>query len=119
MNRGCLECVYDRDLGNRAAFADPGGTYTRDVLGCGSRFMPFADLDAQRTAELATRLALRALRREAHEAPLLSWKGDARQFQQGGFTVTPRYEQDPGKLEATWLDYRRDDCPICATGPTP
>ncbi|QDF04297.1 ThiF family adenylyltransferase [Myxococcus xanthus] len=119
MQRGCLECLYDRDLGNRAAFADPGGTYTRDVLGCGSRFMPFADLDAQRTAELATRLALRALRREAHEAPLLSWKGDARQFQQKGFTVTPRHEQEPGKMETTWLDYRRDDCPICAPGPTP
>ncbi|MBZ4333830.1 ThiF family adenylyltransferase [Corallococcus sp. AS-1-12] len=116
--RGCLECLYDRDLGNRAAFADPRGTYTQDVLGCGSRFMPFADLDAQRTAELATRLALRALRQEAHEAPLLSWKGDARQFRQKGFTVTPRYEQEPDKLEATWLDYRRDDCLICAPGPT-
>ncbi|GMU07933.1 ThiF family adenylyltransferase [Corallococcus caeni] len=117
--RGCLECLYDRDLGNRAAFADPGGTYTQDVLGCGSRFMPFADLDSQRTAELATRLALRALRHEAHEAPLLSWKGDARQFRQKGFTVTPHYEQELSKLEATWLDYRRDDCPICAPGPTP
>lgn len=116
---GCLECLYDHELKNRAAFADPEGTYTRDVLGCGSRFMPFADLDAQRTAELATRLALRALRGESHEAPLLSWKGDARPFQQGGFTVTPRYAQEPGKLEANWLDYRRDDCPICKSGSTP
>ncbi|RKI46489.1 hypothetical protein D7Y27_08100 [Corallococcus sp. AB004] len=118
MQRGCLECLYDHDLGNRAAFAAPRGTYTQDVLGCGSRFMPFADLDAQRTAELATRLALRALRQEAHEAPLLSWKGDARQFRQKGFAVTPRYEQESDKLEATWLDYRRDDCLICASGPT-
>jgi molybdopterin/thiamine biosynthesis adenylyltransferase len=116
--RGCLECVYARPVEgsapeNRAAFAAPSATYTRDVLGCGSRFLPFADLDAQRTAELAARLALRALRLEADEAPLLSWKGDSRPFLRAGYTVTPRYLREQGQLEASRLDYRRRDCPIC------
>jgi hypothetical protein len=116
--RGCLECLHQRPiesepLENRAAFASPGVTYTRDTLGCGSQHLPFADLDALRTAELATRLALRVLGGEAEEAPLSSWKGDRRAFEQAGYTVTPRYEAEPAQLEARRLLYRREDCPVC------
>ena len=116
--RGCLECLHQRSieggpLENRAAFASPGVTYTQDTLGCGSQYLPFADLDAVRTAELAARLALRVLSGEAEEAPLLSWKGDRRTFEQAGFTVTSRYEVEPNQLEAERLLYRREDCPVC------
>jgi hypothetical protein len=118
LTRGCLECLHRRfiegtPLENRAAFASPGVTYTRDTLGCGSQHLPFADLDALRTAELATRLALRVLGGEVEEAPLLSWKGDRRAFEQAGYTVTPRYEAEPAQLEAQRLLYRREDCPVC------
>lgn len=116
--RGCLECLHQRSieggpLENRAAFASPGVTYTQDTLGCGSQHLPFADLDALRTAELAARLALRVLSGETEEAPLLSWKGDRRTFEQAGFTVTSRYEVEPHQLEAERLFYQREDCPVC------
>lgn len=116
--RGCLECVHQRSnvggpLENRAAFAAPGVTYTHDTLGCGSQHLPFADLDALRTAELAARLALRVLEGAVEEAPLLSWKGDSRAFEQAGYTVTRRYKLEPDQLEAERLLYRREDCPVC------
>ncbi|OJT23604.1 hypothetical protein BO221_16515 [Archangium sp. Cb G35] len=119
--RGCLECLHHRPieggaLKNRAAFAKADAIYTRDTLGCGSRYLPFADLDAQRTAELAARLALRALRREVTESPLLSWKGERQPFEAAGYSVTERYAADPGQLEAQRLSYIRDDCPVCARG---
>nr|WP_254627997.1 ThiF family adenylyltransferase [Myxococcus sp. CA040A] len=110
---GCMECLHARPyeggpLENRAAFAMPGVTYTRDTLGCGSRYMPFADLDAQRTAELASRLALRALRHERPTATLVAWRGDPRAFEAAGYSVTPRFERD-----ADAADFRREDCPCC------
>lgn len=116
--RGCLECIHHRPttsgpLENRATFASPGVTYTHDMLGCGSQHLPFADLDALRTAELAARLALRVLGGEVEEAPLLSWKGDRRVFEQAGYEVTARYETRPEQLEAERLLYRREDCPVC------
>lgn len=116
--RGCLKCLYKRfieggAIENRAAFAMPGTTYTRDTLGCGSRYLPFADLDAQRTAGLASRLALRALRGEVVGAPLLSWKGERQTFEQAGYSVTPRYAAEPGTLESGSSTYVREDCPVC------
>ncbi|RKG89311.1 ThiF family adenylyltransferase [Corallococcus terminator] len=112
--RGCLKCLYSRPveggaIQNRAAFASPDAVYTRDTLGCGSRYLPFADLDAQRTAELATRLALRALRGEVSDAPLLSWRGERKPFEDEGFSVTELFSKalDP-------FGYIREDCPICS-----
>jgi hypothetical protein len=112
--RGCLECLYYRyvqggALENHAAFAKQGVPYTRDTLGCGSRFLPFADLDAQRTGELAARLALQILQGRVAEFQLRSWKGDRRAFEEAGYSVTENYEVQPGSAS-----YIRDDCPVCA-----
>ena len=113
--RGCLNCLYWRPreggpFKNRAAFAMPDAVYTRDTLGCGSRYLPFADLDAQRTAELASRLALRMLRGEVTESQLLSWKGERRAFEQAGYSVTPRYEAEPEMGSSTC---HHEDCHVC------
>ncbi|NMO18773.1 ThiF family adenylyltransferase [Pyxidicoccus fallax] len=116
--RGCLECLYhrvhpDAPLENRAAFAAPGEIYTGDMLGCGSAHLPFADLDAQRTAEAAGRLALRVLRHKIESAPLISWKGDPSTFLQAGFEVTPRFRALSGEFSEDGLTYLRSDCPVC------
>lgn len=118
LTRGCLECIYHRPveggpIENQAAFATPGVVYTRDILGCGSRYLPFADLDAQRTAELAARLSLSALRQEAGDSPLLSWKGESRAFEKAGYHVTPRFTLRQEQLDALRLQYIRPDCPVC------
>ncbi|WP_198316441.1 ThiF family adenylyltransferase [Cystobacter fuscus] len=117
--RGCLECLYDHPvrgaaLENLAAFAKPGEAYTRDSFGCGGRYLPFGDLDAQNTAQLTARLALRVLRGEVEGAPLQSWKGDARAFLQAGYEVTSRYESQTGAFAET-LAYIRPDCAVCQT----
>jgi hypothetical protein len=117
--RGCLECLYrhpdaDSPLENSAAFAAPGVHYGRDTLGCGSTYLPFSDLDALRTAELAARLALRLLQGDLASAPVLSWKGDATAFQQAGFTVTPRFVRTAGPLIEEQTAHLRADCPVCA-----
>lgn len=116
--RGCLECLYERPieggpLENRAAFASPGASYGRDVLGCGTSYLPFANLDAQRTAELAARLALRSLRKEADGATLISWKGESAPFRKAGFTVTPRFLASQDARETHHSDFSRLDCPTC------
>ncbi|WP_158629216.1 MULTISPECIES: ThiF family adenylyltransferase [unclassified Corallococcus] len=117
--RGCLECLYHRPhlddpLENRAGFATPGEIYTKDMLGCGSAHLPFADLDAQRTAEAAGRLALRVLRGEIETASLISWKGDPRAFVQAGFDVTPRFNALEDGSSEDLGTYFRHNCAACA-----
>ncbi|NOK03984.1 ThiF family adenylyltransferase [Myxococcus sp. CA018] len=112
---GCMECLHSRPydggpIENRTAFATPGITYTRDTLGCGNRYMPFSDLDAQRTAEMASRLALQVLSKEHTDATLISWKGDRRAFESAGYSVTPYFEMASGVT-----DFRRMDCACCGT----
>jgi hypothetical protein len=117
--RGCLECLYHRPmeegpLENRAAFATPGVNYTRDVLGCGSTYLPFSDLDSLRTAELVARLALQLLHHQLKGAPLVSWKGDPLAFQKAGYRVTPRFAAMPGLFCEEQFAHIRESCPICA-----
>jgi molybdopterin/thiamine biosynthesis adenylyltransferase len=115
---GCFECLFDRPVEggpivNRASFASPDAVYTRDLLGCGGPHLPFADLDAQRTAECTSRLALRVLRREIDSARLISWKGDVRPFESAGYSVTPRYRTNGDHLESGGDAFGRRTCPRC------
>jgi hypothetical protein len=117
--RGCLECLYGRPYAggpveNRAAFAEQGVTYARDVLGCGSFHVPFGDLDAQQTAGLCVRMALAALTQAAMPA-LQSWKGDRTAFVAAGYHVTPRYEAPDAERAVPAAIYVRGDCPACGS----
>lgn len=118
--RGCYECLYRREsrsepLVCRAAFAAPGGRYTRDTLGCGSQHMAFADLDAQRTAANVARRAVDLLRGTAGGGGLVSWKGPADAFLAAGFATTRRYELSPAEESLPGPAIARPDCPVCRT----
>lgn len=105
---GCFECLYTPDedgqgpLHNRAALYAPVDEQPRDfnldLVGCGSFYAPYSDLDARRTAELAVRLALSALQGTQTESILKSWKGDASDFQKQGFRLARRYAQTSDAL---------------------
>ncbi len=117
---GCLQCLYTQPdsalepfVTNRAAFAAPGHDYTRDMLGCGGAFVPFAGLDAIRTAELAVRSALDVLGRNEPGHPLISWKGNNRAFLAEGLTLTPRYSQSEKVLWENRYGYQLQNCIVC------
>lgn len=117
--RGCFECVHRRavrggPIVNDAAFALPEATYTRDLLGCGDRYLPYGDLDAVRTANLAARFALEIIDVVRTAAALASWKGSDREFKAAGFSTTPRY--DTSSAEEVVTSFDRDDCPACGQG---
>jgi hypothetical protein len=115
---GCFECLYHRTgdpeaLVCRTAFATPGGQYTHDVMGCGSQYMTFGDLDAQKTASQVARWAIELLRGGMVENSLLSWKGPVDAFAAAGFTTTPRYDLVAGEESLRGAEFARFDCPIC------
>ncbi|HEU4412851.1 MAG TPA: ThiF family adenylyltransferase [Polyangiaceae bacterium] len=114
---GCFQCLYERGedgtLVCRAAYAHPGGRYTRDMMGCGSQHMSFGDLDAQRAAMVVARRALDVLQGNLSESELVSWKGNADAFRAAGFKTTECYERSPPEERLPGLMLVRTGCPLC------
>lgn len=117
---GCLECLYTPvsagSLGamrNRASFASSGQSFSKDLLGCGSRYTPYGSIDAVRTAELATRLGIRQLQGRVAGNPVVSWKGDATKFLEEGYDLSNRYNQDETTLRKRRYEYANENCVVC------
>jgi len=117
---GCLECLYVSDtdeqeetLFNKASFAEKGQTFAKTLTGCGSLFTPYTALDSAQTAILATRLAISVLNNEERDNPILSWKGDDKNFLQAKFKLSSRYSQTENELFEKRYHYKNDNCPIC------
>jgi hypothetical protein len=112
--RGCLKCLYkaeDGDVSCRASFADKGQSFTKNIDGCRNVFTPFGSLDAMKTAELATRLALATLNGDVKSNLLRSWRGDATDFLKNGKVLSARYSACTDFTEIA--NYETDDCNAC------
>lgn len=120
-SRGCFGCLFDSPVGgerrNRTDFAAGGQNFARSVAGCATMYTPYADLDASRTAEVASRLALDFLHDRAEGHPLLSWKGDCQAFYAAGFRTSDRYALDEGALHRLRFAYARESCTTCRYEP--
>lgn len=121
--KGCLECLFTptadvvgHSFVNRASFAASGQSFSKDLSGCGSRFTPYGSTHALQTALLASQLATQALLGEISGNPILSWKGDDREFVRAGFTVSSRYMLSEKDLRSRCYDYYNPNCPVCGKG---
>ena len=81
---GCYDCLFidadgDECLTSTRDFAAANQVFARDLTGCASGFTPYAQLDAIRTAELATRLTVKAIQ-GPFAGRLESWRGDPAAF---------------------------------------
>jgi len=113
--KGCLSCLYgksDNETYCRAAFAAKNQVFAKNIDGCRSTFTPYGSLDAVKTSELATRLAIEVLKGEISKNTIRSWRGDSREFVKNGFKLSDRY------LGATehFIEsdsFMRPDCNVC------
>ncbi len=118
-DNGCFECLYTsvddvETLDNRAAFADSGQTFGRALSGCGSMHTPYGSADAVQTAVQAVRLAVDALTGRETGNPLVSWKGDASAFKDGGYHLSGRYDMTTNALYDQRYAYRNPKCRVCS-----
>ena len=115
-DRGCLSCLYGKDEGEtycRAAFAARNQVFAKNIDGCRSVFTPFGSLDAIRTSELSTRLAIEVLRGEVSRNQIRSWRGDSREFVKNGFKLSDRYLGATEHVIEDDTHFVRQDCDVC------
>ena len=116
---GCFQCLLYSNPDcedynhNRASFAAPNQSFTKNNLGCGSSYTEYGAIDAQKTAIQAVELALDGLREVETNNPLISWKGRDDRFTKAGFKTSSRYELSSDSLEEFKYRYINDQCPIC------
>lgn len=117
---GCLECLFtpaegdsDSPFLNRSSFAKDGQSFGKNISGCAGLFTPYGSLDALRTAELATRLAIQALEGTVRGNPMLSWKGSNTEFVKAGFLASSRYNLSEDELHAKRYGYVNPNCLVC------
>ncbi|GAM14274.1 ThiF family adenylyltransferase [Mesobacillus selenatarsenatis] len=117
---GCYQCLFKPEEGdplmNRSAFAKPNQSFTKAITGCGSTFVPYSFLDSERTAILATEIAIKTLIGQEEDNPLLSWKGDQNLFIKNGFLTTRRFDFSAEELFDKRYLYKDPNCPVCSGG---
>lgn len=112
--KGCLKCLYepDGDTRCRAAFAEKGQSFAKNIDGCRGAFTPFGSLDAMKTAEIATRLALATLNGDVKTNLIRSWRGDATEFLKNGKKLSARYNITTDHVIEI-AGFQGGDCPVC------
>lgn len=112
---GCLKCLYqfeDGEICCRASFAEKNQSFFKNIDGCRNVFTPFGSLDAIKTAELATRLAIATLNGDVKTNLIRSWRGDATEFLKNSKKLSSRYlGSNDHFLEIA--EYHNDECPVC------
>ena len=113
-DKGCYECLFDKELNNYAAFADKSDKpYTKNINGCSGTFTPYGSMDSMQTALIASRLALKVINNEVTDNPLFSWRGDSEEFRKNGYETSPRYEKSLDDLQEGDINYIRENCKCC------
>jgi molybdopterin/thiamine biosynthesis adenylyltransferase len=110
---GCYKCLFEKDLHNKASFAEKGQSFSKTMAGCSGRFTDFGFLDVQETALLAVRLSLEVLKNEKASNQLISWIGNDEKFISEGFKTATRYQKNAEKNRLVKLDFADECCPIC------
>lgn len=109
--KGCLECLHS-DFGGsrpdmRVAFMKSGQSVSRNLTGCGGRFMPYSALHALETALLACKAVL------ADKTGYRCWVGDASTALAEGLEMTPWHARCRQQLPAESVDVFHQECPCC------
>ncbi|MCC2636494.1 MAG: UBA/THIF-type binding protein [Moraxellaceae bacterium] len=110
---GCLECLHT-DIGGsrpdtRVAFLKSGQAVSRNITGCGGRFMPYSALHATETALLASKVVL------AGEPGYRCWAGDATVALAEGFELMPWHARCRQHLAPEIVSVAHQECPCCSS----
>lgn len=114
---GCFRCLMDHgeDPGNKARFARGDKDFGVSFAGCAGTFTPYGELDADRAAIEATRLAVAALADREPVGVLVSWMEDRTGFESQGYELSDRgrmFEIGSRRRETTFVDLA---CTVCSS----
>ena len=114
--KGCYQCLYsNEELHNIASFAHHSQprSFSKNLTGCGSSYVPYGSLDANQTAILTVRQLIEVFNGEIEVNELKSWKGNAQLFVEQGFRLAERYRMTQEDLDGRKQLFHQSNCGIC------
>lgn len=116
---GCHQCNFlipggdgERMLTPNLNFLRANQSVTKHLGSCGSLFLPYSELDASQTANLATRLAIRFLLGKTALGKKISWRGDFDLEDFADLLFSDRYYQFQSQLKE--LPIKDPLCKLCS-----
>lgn len=114
----CLRCLYTDTISEdlvsfRASFVKENQYFKKNISGCSSAFVPYSCLDSQQTAIMASRLAIKILKKQVEQNEINSWVGDDTTLRDAGFVTSDFYKRkNIGDTEKMAIPVARY-CPVC------
>lgn len=118
---GCLHCLFHRDnsaqLSSIFNFVEENQVVSRNLTGCGGAFTPFSALDAVKTAEMATRMAIDTLAHINAEYKNINkyqwWRGKNKAAIKANIKTTSWYDDCEQDINNQISAVFREGCPVC------
>jgi len=116
-SKGCLQCAYvDPEtslpsLNSNLNFFLPNQAFGKDIGGCGNLFLPYSQIDASQTANMAAKLAIEYLTGQIKKSVKISWKGKRNHAEKAGLKLSHRYYRFQKSLQE--LDLYNEECHVC------
>lgn len=118
-NKGCYECFFDRDSENeelfdKVAYCAPGQNITKNIMGCGSAFVPYASTVSLKSAALCMDIVSAVVDGRCEESVIVSMKGAGYYFTKTGYKVSERYinQKDVVMIQEGKL-FVNENCEVC------
>ena len=116
--QGCFQCLYaNDDLYNVASFADKmqQKSFSKNISGCVTSYVPYGSLDAIQTALLGVKQLLKVFNGQVQQNAIYSWKGNTDLFLTEGYKLSPRYSQSSEQLDQVKHLFSQPKCIVCGT----
>jgi len=113
---GCYQCLYtDNDLHNTASFTDKfqPKSFSKNIAGCGSVYVPYGSLDALQTAILTVRSLINVFLNKEKTNAVFSWRGNSDLFTAEGYNLSPRFFLTEEQLNESKDKFYKPDCIVC------
>lgn len=115
---GCYQCLYTNDdLHNSASFADKSQpkSFSKNITGCGTVYVPYGSLDALDTSILTVRKLLDIFLEREQENSIFSWRGNCDQFTSEGYKLSHRFFLTEEQLSQSRTNFYKVNCKVCGS----
>ena len=118
-NQGCYECLFDRnseneELFDKVAYCAPGQNITKNIMGCGSAFVPYASTVSLKSAALCMDIVSAVIDGRCEKNILVSMKGSGYYFSKTGYEVSERFiKQTDIVMVQEGKTFKKGNCEVC------
>lgn len=117
----CLRCLYTDAISSdlvsfRGSFVKENQNFKKNISGCASAFVPYSCLDSQQTAIIASRLAVKVLKKEIMDNEIHSWVGEDSRLVEEGFLTSKFFDAYKNESQFKMKIPEARYCPVCKIG---